>query len=551
MKKLIALFCILAMQATLICGCSTAAENNSSENAGITSEAASSTSVQTSGSTEAVATVSYPISDGSEAVTCWMSLPPHVSPYLKDVAQSAAYRAASEATGIDFKITSVSSEAESSQFALMMAGQSYSDYDIIVGGGKLYGSTGAAVDEDIFMDLTDYIEQDMPDWYSFLQSDSEVKKLLTTDNGQIGDIAGRASGGVPHGLGIRKDWLDELGLSIPTTYDQFYDVLTAFKNKYNCAQPLLMMSNGFLDSDMLAAGLGVTRDNSDGWYVDNGTVKFSLTGDGLKQYVTMLNKWYSEGLISSDFINNTSGAGINYDSDMLDDTCGVYCTGMDIFNSSNKAQAADPDWEVVPIADITPSGTETITIAKTPSSDPLSNKWNVTTGVSDDRIKTVLNFVNWFFTDAGKLACNYGIAGEAFEYDSSNTPQYTDLITNNPQGSFIAQAIYLNWNASYCLDETTFDALYEEAQITAKEIWNSNRTNSSQYHGDLTSEEASEYSTKYSDIKTYVEEMVVTFITGDSDVNSEWDTYVSTIDGMGLSDCQKLKQDAYDRYQNR
>lgn len=39
--------------------------------------------------------LTYPlVTDGSECVTVWVSLPPHVSPYMEDVAESACYRAA-------------------------------------------------------------------------------------------------------------------------------------------------------------------------------------------------------------------------------------------------------------------------------------------------------------------------------------------------------------------------------------------------------------------------------------------------------------------------
>ena len=495
------------------------------------------------------ASLSYPlVTDGSEQVTVWVSLPPHVAPYMEDVSESAAYRAAAEATGIKMVTTTVSAAVEAEQFQLMCAGGTTGDYDIIVGATRAYGSADAAIEDEIVIDLSDYLAEYMPDYYNFLQSDEEVRKLLTTDSGAIADIAGRATGGRPQGFGIRKDWLDKSGLDIPTTYDELYNVLTVFKNDYNCPEPLLMYSTGFLDNDFLCSGFGMTQN---GYYVEDGTIKFAYLEDSFKQYCQLISKWYAEGLLSKDFLNNVQGAGISYDAQMQDGTAGVFMTGVDIFSSSSAESASDPDWEAVPMADVTVNSGDTITMGNTPNSDPLSNKWNVTTGVSEERMANVLGFVNWFFTEDGSIAC---IEGEGFEYDTDGNPKLTELVTNNPEGmgSFIAEAIYLNWCAPYTLDTRYYDSIYDtEAQASATDIWNSNRNNSQQYHGDLTSDENSAYNAVYSDIDTYIDNMAVSFMTGAADVNAEWDTFVSTIESMDIASCIQIKQDAYDRFVNR
>lgn len=41
------------------------------------------------------------------------------------------------------------------------------------------------------------------------------------------------------------------------------------------------------------------------------------------------------------------------------------------------------------------------------------------------------------------------------------------------------------------------------------------------------------------------------FITGEADLDDEWDAYVSSIENMGIEDCVALVQAAYDRYLSR
>lgn len=500
---------------------------------------------------EPAPSLSYPlVTDGSETVTMWVSLPPHVSPFMEDVSQSAAYRAAVEATGVQLATTTISTAVQDEQFQLMCASGTTGDYDILVGAVMAYGSAEAALEDNILLDLVPYLEENMPDYYNFLQNDTEIRKLLTTDSGAIVDIAGRGTGGRPQGYGIRKDWLDKSGLEIPKTYEELHDALTVFKNDYSCPQPLLMFSTGFLDNDFLCSGLGMTQS---GYYVEDGTVRFAYMEDAFKEYCKMVSQWYTEGLISKDFVNNTQGAGISYDAQMLDGSAGVFMTGVDIFSSSSKASASDPDWEAVPMADVTPTGTETITLGNTPNTDPLSNRWNVTTGVTNDRLPVVLGFVNWFFTEDGTIACNFGIEGEALEYVDGE-PRLTELVTNNPDGlqSFVAEAIYLNWNAPYSVDQRIYDSIYDtQAQADALSIWNGNRNNTQQYHGDLNSDESSAYSDLYNDIDTYIDTMSISFITGAEDVEAQWDTFVGTLESMDIAGCIEIKQAAYDRYLQR
>lgn len=572
MKRIFALLLAAAMTLAMLSGCGAGGESSASEDSATNPQQTASEEVSGLETTPAVEetvsaeeapaeasaveetklpSISYPmVTDDSVSITLWVSMPSQISPYMEDVADSAAYRAATEATGIILDATTVSTEVQNEQFQLMCASGGILDYDIVVGASVAYGGTDAAVEDGILLDLTDHLAEYMPDFYSFLQEDDEIRKLLTTDSGYLADVAGRGSGGRAQGFGIRKDWLDDAGLEIPTTYDQLYEVLTVFKNDYNCPEPLLMYSTGFLDNDFLCAGYGVTQN---GYYIEDGTVKFCYTEDSFRQYCELIYQWYSEGLISRDFINNVQGAGTSYDAKMLDGTLGVFMTGVDIFSSGSAASAEDENWNAVPMADVTQTGTETITLGLTPATDPLSNKWNVTAGVEEETLPYALGYMNWFFTEEGSFAANFGIEGEGFAYVDGE-PKLTELVTNNPDGlsSFITEAMYLNWNAPFCLDERYYDSVYDtEAQAEATDIWNSNRNNSQQYHGDMTGDEATAYSTVYNDIDTYISTTSISFMTGASDIAAQWDTFVSTIETMGIDSCIEIKQAAYDRYLQR
>ena len=63
-----------------------------------------------------------------------------------------------------------------------------------------------------------------------------------------------------------------------------------------------------------------------------------------------------------------------------------------------------------------------------------------------------------------------------------------------------------------------------------------------------TAEEASERATLKTDLETYLNQAKAQFITGEVDVEAGWDSFVNTVNGMGLERLLQIEQAAYDRY---
>jgi putative aldouronate transport system substrate-binding protein len=102
---------------------------------------------------------------------------------------------------------------------------------------------------------------------------------------------------------IRKDWLDNLGLKVPTSYEELKQVAIAFtKNDPD--------KNGKNDTYGLAIGKDVNPPFTQGaywdpaaWYHKDAQGRFvpGLAGPGRKDIVTMLADLYKEGAITRDF----------------------------------------------------------------------------------------------------------------------------------------------------------------------------------------------------------------------------------------------------------
>ena len=67
----------------------------------------------------------------------------------------------------------------------------------------------------------------------------------------------------------------------------------------------------------------------------------------------------------------------------------------------------------------------------------------------------------------------------------------------------------------------------------------------------LTADEAVERSSIMTDIDTFYREQTAQMITGVLDVETNWDSYKSTIESMGIERATEITQAAYDRYVQR
>ncbi|RKP51465.1 extracellular solute-binding protein [Cohnella endophytica] len=165
-------------------------------------------------------------------------------------------------------------------------------------------------------------------------------------------------------LVLRKDWLDKLGLQVPTTYDELYDVMKAFSEKdpdgngkrdtYGLAAGV---SNGFPFISLMAA---MHAGPSVGWVEDGqGGIVPGEFAPNNKLAVGYLAKLYKDGLIAPDFAIKKDA---QIEDDFLLGKAGVVGNwGYTAFNKDRleKARAVDPKFELVAIPPLkAPDGSE-------------------------------------------------------------------------------------------------------------------------------------------------------------------------------------------------
>lgn len=115
-------------------------------------------------------------------------------------------------------------------FTLMIAGGDYCD--IVNDTLNYYDTADQAYEDGIAVDLMEYPDS-IPNFSALMEKYPQIRSDLETLEGHILNMPridmpiGQAA---ENGLLIRKDWLDDLGLDMPNSYDEMHDVLAAFKS---------------------------------------------------------------------------------------------------------------------------------------------------------------------------------------------------------------------------------------------------------------------------------------------------------------------------------
>lgn len=175
-------------------------------------------------------------------LTYWVANHSAASSQMKTYAEMGMYKELEKTTGVkvEFQHPPLEVPQAQEQFNLMIATNELPDvieasWGTTSGAVIRYpgGPEKAILDKKIIK-LNDLIDKYAPNLTKLLAAHPDWKKQISTDEGSIyafpflrGDDKVR----VFFGPSIRQDWLDKLGLKMPTTIDEWYTVLKAFKEK--------------------------------------------------------------------------------------------------------------------------------------------------------------------------------------------------------------------------------------------------------------------------------------------------------------------------------
>lgn len=286
------------------------------------------------------------------------------------------------------------------------------------------------------LEITDEMLEKMPNYSALLEKYPMMKKTATV-NGKMVYFT-KFSNILPnHTIVIRKDWLDNLGMEMPTTPEELYDVIEAFTfndpdgngkndtwgiNLTTDAQRVLAHMYGFGNPAKYA-------------FDENGELVY--VWDRIESWLDFTKKLVDNKLINPDFVTMK---GDDDQADFLSGKIGIYCSGR--FTNASRLNLFRNFKEAFPEGTL-----DTFALPETEYGQfsAYANGGSSTVGfinsdIDEKNIDAVLAYSDWLYSAETTEYLMYGPDGEYNKMNEEGTYAIVDSEKN---------ATEFDWNGDY------------------------------------------------------------------------------------------------------
>lgn len=529
-KKIVSLLLAVIMTVTLFAGCG----NTDKEDSNSGSENTESSIEKEN--TEEVVEFSYPI---TPSVNLTINYAAHV-----DGEKRAAIAVFDEPTGVIVESNGVSQNSGDEEFMLMLISKDLPDILVNSFQTTYKGGPAAAIDEGYIIDLNQYKEY-MPNYLAWLDENPDIKEQVTTSDGRIWCFANLEDKSLKNdqGITIRKDILDALNMELPTTIDEFYEVLKAVKANYPDMIPFSSEMRWMYSAHTMSPISNAYECSYPFYCTDGENVEFALYDDGFKEFLQTINKWYNEGLIDPDFATVSKG-----------DVRGKFANG-EVFaalqstsNSVTSKEACEiegAEFCEIPFLTLEEGGPVYLYHV---SDYRAIGSWNFSVSTNCENIEAAMRYCDYLFTKEGNDRYNYGEPGVSFDYADDGSIVLLDAVTNHPDKNK-ASARYDYAKVTGWAGQGDGSLLYkDEFEFDLIEV-----IQKGEYAGvtaPMTDEENLTYASYYADLETYCQEKISSLILG-SESFDNWDKIKEDVKNSYHADeVLAVMQSSYSRYFN-
>ncbi|MDL2233993.1 extracellular solute-binding protein [Ruminococcaceae bacterium OttesenSCG-928-L11] len=411
--------------------------------------------------------------------------------------------------------------------------------------------------------LNDYMDY-LPNLSRIMEEDEGIRKGIAQPDGNIYAFPqlNTTEGNLVSKQYINKTWLDRLGLDMPTTTEEFYQTLLAFRDQD-------ANGNGNPNDEIPYAGTHKPGGNDRSYrmvqnllgawgighyypikdepyaYVDvdaNNTVYLTANDNRFRGVVEYLAKLWAEGLIDKESFSQDRNA---VAPKITEDLVGYVFDG----NNTQWMGASRENFVAMPALTGPNGDRKWIDVS---SNVQGTGACVVTTACQYP--EAAMRWIDFGYSEQGTVAIRMGIEGESWYKDDDGKYQLFDHIKNDPNGLTLDQAVS-QWSV-YCGGSVpqfiTDDVDQSAAQLPQTkadtEVLNPDRVQFSQVPKlKFTEEESNRLSRYEQDIVPYINENLVKFITGERPM-SEWDAYTTELGKMDIEAYLSIYQASFDRW---
>ncbi|MDD9269461.1 extracellular solute-binding protein [Paenibacillus sp. GCM10023248] len=498
-------------------------------------------------------------SEYPKAFSYWVELDGDSAISLKNFNENAAYKEMEKITGtkVDFKHPTGGGTQIQEQFNLMVASRNLTDV-IQTNWFNVARGPQSAIDDGTIIRLNDLIDRHAPNFKKYLSEHPDVASMIKTDKGDIYAfpfIRGDDKIKVYYGPVIRKDWLDKVGLGMPTTIDEWEKVMIAFRDKDPNGNgkkdeiPFLLevstVRNELLNAVIGAWGI------LDKFYQKDGKIYYGEMQPEFKDFLTTMRRWYKDGLIDKDF---AAVDGKLKDAKTSNNQLGIlygYSSGT-IGKFTDLMKDTVPGFKMAALPHPTLKQGDTPAAGMISPTYPGEHSVAITTAAKEP--EKIVKWLDYAYGQDGNMLFNFGIKGQSYEVVNGK-PVFTDTIKANPNKLTFKQAqaqfMRSQYGGPFIQDVESFlqQMKYPE-QLDSLEIWSKAKNQLQLPLMTLTADESKKLASIMNDINTFSDEMIVKFIMGEEPIDN-FPQYVEKLKKFDIEEAIRIQQSAFERYSKR
>lgn len=493
----------------------------------------------------------YPLT--TEKKTLSVYIRDNSSGVIGDYGRVAAFQAAADKLGVELEFVHPTTGGEADQFNLMIGSGKYPDIIVWEFSTAAMGLS-ELIDSGILIDMDGLIRQYAPNYLKVLERDPSYPKEVRSDEGKYQAFyTFNVSIPLSSGPVFREDLLAKYNLELPETVDEWTNVMTTLKEKDPNVSYPLTASKSYVGEVWFRELLPAYNTRTEFCLGDNGQVVYGPATENFKAYLAKLAEWYKAGLIDPEFMSNDNKA---LNARIADGTSAVatMAVGSGIRSITENTRPSNPDFKLTGVAWPVLNAGDASSYVLEGGVAHTGVQAAITSSCADPVLATQV--LDYFYSEEGGDLISWGIEGESYTVENGKKT-FTDKIMNSSDGRSASEAILDYALPVYGFVNAMDNDAYIQMNITlpeqgeARTLWQSLDSGANLPKLVVAQEDADEYRMILNEVKTYVQEMYIKFITGQANLDSDWDTYLNTLNGMDLPYATECMQKAYEAYQNR
>lgn len=405
-----------------------------------------------------------------------------------------------------------------------------------------YGEQG------VLIPLEELIDTYAPNLKQLMEENPSIRASITAADGHI--YALPLLNNVPRDLSpkmwINQQWLDTLGLEMPATTDELYEVLKAFKekdpNKNGQADEIPLAFDAvtldFLRLGMLSAFGYVDAKVS----VKDDKVVYVPMEQAYKEFLTFMNKLHAEGLVDQESFSQTS--------QQLTAKGNQGLLGAFSHAGAYVVVKQEDSFHYSAIPPLTSS----VNSEQMWPRNPGITRGTYAITSQNQHPEASMRWVDYLYSYEGGAFLSQGPENVGWKWKDAEKTQWEKIL---PEG-YTNTEEFRAGKVSPAAGSTVpgkIDAEYI-LKLDAKHVMNLDKEVEKAYIPhvkdvyplvSLTVEEQKRVGILETDLDTYLDQMEAKFITG-AEPLANWDQYVGTLKQIGVDELLRIHQAAYDRW---